>query len=115
MFKPIRLRPVEATDRQQIGHLEGDLIIGARNASAIITVFDRASRYLWLSDLPEGHGADATLAGLTEILERIPSGRLGRPSTAVWAGGLPQPTAIPLARMVLRTAAASASMPRRLG
>ena len=36
-------------------------------------MFDRASRHVWLADLPEGHGADATLAGLVELLERIPA------------------------------------------
>jgi len=35
-------------------------------------VFDRASRHLWLADFPEDHGADATLAALCEVLERIP-------------------------------------------
>jgi transposase, IS30 family len=35
-------------------------------------VFDRASRHLWLADLPEDHGAEATLAGLVELVERIP-------------------------------------------
>jgi len=30
------------------------------------------SRHLWLSDLPEDHGAEATMAALVEILERIP-------------------------------------------
>ena len=71
-FRPIAARPPAAVGRGEVGHLEGDLIIGARGASAIITVFDRASRYLWLADLPEGHGAEATLAGLVELIERLP-------------------------------------------
>ena len=37
-----------------------------------MTVFDRASRHLWLADFPADHGADETLAALVEILERIP-------------------------------------------
>lgn len=71
-FNLITARPHIAAERSEIGHLEGDLIIGAFNRSAIVTVFDRASRHLWLASLPEGHGADATLAALVEILERIP-------------------------------------------
>jgi IS30 family transposase len=54
-FNPIASRPVEAEGRSQVGHLEGDLIIGAGNRSAIATVFDRASRHMWLADLPDNH------------------------------------------------------------
>lgn len=71
-FNLITTRPVVAADRSEVGHLEGDFIVGAFNRSAIVTVFDRASRHLWLADLPEGHGADATLAALVELIERLP-------------------------------------------
>ena len=72
-FNLIGLRPPIAAGRSEVGHLEGDLIVGSFNRSAIATVFDRASRHLWLADFPEDHGADATLAALCEILERIPA------------------------------------------
>ena len=71
-FNLIGRRPEIAEQRSEVGHLEGDLIVGAFNRSAIATVFDRASRHLWLADFPEDHGADATLAALAELLERIP-------------------------------------------
>jgi IS30 family transposase len=71
-FNLIALRPPEADGRSEVGHLEGDLIVGAFNRSAIATVFDRASRHVWLADLPEGHGAEPVLAALIELLERIP-------------------------------------------
>ncbi|MGH7477935.1 MAG: IS30 family transposase, partial [Longimicrobiales bacterium] len=71
-FSLITLRPAIAQARSEVGHLEGDLIVGAFNRSAIATVFDRASRHLWLADFPEDHGAEATLAALAEILDRIP-------------------------------------------
>jgi IS30 family transposase len=45
-FQPITARPSTAEGRAEVGHLEGDLIVGAFNRSAIVTVFDRASRYL---------------------------------------------------------------------
>jgi IS30 family transposase len=72
-FNRISARPPVASGRTEVGHLEGDLITGAHNRSAIVTVFDRASRHLWLADFPDDHGADATLAALVEILERIPA------------------------------------------
>lgn len=71
-FNLIGLRPAIAEERTEVGHLEGDLIVGSFNRSAIVTVFDRASRYLWLADLPEDHGAEATLAALVELIDRIP-------------------------------------------
>lgn len=71
-FNLIGARPAIADARVEVGHLEGDLIVGSFNRSAIATVFDRASRHLWLADFPEDHGADATLAALCEVLERIP-------------------------------------------
>src|SRR3546814_5348371 len=56
----------------EVGHLEGDLIIGSDLRAAIITVFDRKSRHLWMASLRDGRTAPKTLKGLTELLERIP-------------------------------------------
>ena len=61
-----------AGTRSEVGHFEGDLIIGQGSQSAIITVFDRTSRHLWMAGLPNGHNADLTLAALTKLLQRIP-------------------------------------------
>jgi IS30 family transposase len=71
-FNLIGLRPEIAAGRSEVGHLEGDLILGAFNRSAIATVFDRASRYVWLAGFHGDHGADETLAAVAEILDRIP-------------------------------------------
>jgi IS30 family transposase len=71
-FKLIALRPPEADGRSEVGHLEGDLIVGSFNRSAIATVLDRASRHVWLADLPEGHGAESVLAALIDVGQRIP-------------------------------------------
>jgi len=71
-FSPIATRPPIALERTEVGHLEGDLITGAYNRSAIVTVFDRTSRHVWLAEFPDDHGAEATLAALCEILGRIP-------------------------------------------
>lgn len=72
VFNLIHDRPPEAGERVEVGHLESDLICGSFNRSAIATVFDRASRHVWLADFPDSHDADAMLAAMCEILDRIP-------------------------------------------
>jgi len=72
LFNLIGARPAEADARSEVGHFEGDLIVGSFNRSAIVTVFDRASRYVLLADLPEGHTADAVLAALDELFDWVP-------------------------------------------
>ncbi len=71
-MRPIAQRPAIADARSEVGHFEGDLIIGQAKKSAIITVFDRTSRHLWMAGLPDGRDADRTLVALTGLLERIP-------------------------------------------
>ncbi len=71
-FNLIHSRPPEAAARSEVGHLEGDLIIGAHNRSAIATIFNRCTRHVWLADFPDTHDADETLAAVGEILQRIP-------------------------------------------
>lgn len=72
-MRPIAERPAIAGERREVGHLEGDLIIGGHNRkSAIITVFDRTSRHLWMAGLPNGRDADLTLRALSRLLRRIP-------------------------------------------
>jgi len=72
VFNLIGTRPTIAAERVQVGHLEGDLILGSNCRSAIATVFDRTSRYLWLGYLGHGHSADEVLYRLIELLDRIP-------------------------------------------
>jgi IS30 family transposase len=71
-FNLIHTRPKRAEHRRQIGHFEGDLIIGARSRSAIVTLVDRASRFNLMGDLPGGHSAENVLACCIELLERVP-------------------------------------------
>ncbi len=70
-FTSISARPLIADLRVEVGHLEGDLIVGAYNRSALITLFDRASRYLWLSRIA-AKTADAAFEALLGTLNRIP-------------------------------------------
>ncbi|MFV0260170.1 MAG: IS30 family transposase [Acidimicrobiales bacterium] len=83
-FNLIHSRPEAAAGRGEVGHFEGDLILGSFNRSALVTVFDRASRNSWLADLPDGHDADETLGALIELFERMPA-RLRR--TLTWDQG----------------------------
>lgn len=71
-FSSIHTRPAIARLRTQVGHWEGDLIIGARNASAVVTLIDRASRYALLGELPLGHTAEEVALTLTQLFDRVP-------------------------------------------
>jgi IS30 family transposase len=71
-FTLIGLRPEIAWARSEVGHFEGDLIIGEQGRSAIVTLIDRASRFNLIGDLPEGHDATSVLACCIELLERVP-------------------------------------------
>lgn len=73
LFNLIGTRP-DIADRSVVGHWEGDLILGAFGRSAVVTLVERATRFNLLADLPEGHGAEAVLAALVELLDRVPAG-----------------------------------------
>lgn len=68
----IHLRPPEVAARVVPGHWEGDLIKGARNASAVGTIVERTSRYVMLVKL-DGMTSGAILDAFTRRLRRIPS------------------------------------------
>ena len=66
-------RPAEVQDRAVPGHWEGDLITGAGNKSAIGTLVERSTRFVLLLHLPDGHGADAVAAQMTEVMATLPA------------------------------------------
>lgn len=67
-------RPVEAAERTEPGHWEGDLITGAGNRSAIGTLVDRCSRFTILVHLPGRHTAEAVRDALVAALAPLPAG-----------------------------------------
>ncbi|MGA9279418.1 IS30 family transposase [Ilumatobacter sp.] len=71
-FRPISERPAIAFERVEAGHFEGDLITGAYNRSAMITIFDRASRRLWLVGVAN-KSANAVHAALVRTLLSVPA------------------------------------------
>ncbi len=64
--RPIDRRPAYIEQRGQVGHVEADTIVGPRHASAILTVVDRKSGYLWAALLAErtAVAAHAAMVGL---------------------------------------------------
>ena len=66
-------RPAEVEDRVQVGHWEGDCIMGAGNRSAIGTLVERVTRFLILVHVPQGRPtAEAVRDGITDALGALP-------------------------------------------
>ncbi len=72
LYKGIALRPEAAEGRGEVGHLEGDLIIGEAGASAVVTMIDRASSFAMLGSLEDGHTADEVASRVEMLLRRLP-------------------------------------------
>jgi IS30 family transposase len=70
----IEQRPATVADRQELGHWEGDTIIGHRFQGAALTLVERTSRYLRIGRLPNLQAAHVT-AAFRNRLHRL-SGRV---------------------------------------
>ena len=69
----IHQRPAEAADRAVPGHGEGDLLIGARNQTAIGTLVERATGYTMLLPLPSGYGPEQVRDALAGQIQTLPA------------------------------------------
>jgi IS30 family transposase len=70
---PIRVRPVEVSERRVLGHWEGDLIVGRHGRSHVGTMVERATRYAMLVHLPDGARTDSVIDALSEAVEQLPA------------------------------------------
>jgi IS30 family transposase len=66
-------RPAEVEDRAVPGHWEGDLIVGTRSETAIMTLVERTTRYVMLGHLPGGHTAEEVRDVLTPLIQTLPA------------------------------------------
>ena len=71
-MKSIRQRPRVVESRTQIGHWEGDLIIGAGQRSAIATLVERKARHTILVGIRGGHNAENVGNRLIETFTGLP-------------------------------------------
>ncbi len=69
----IATRPPEVADRAIPGHWEGDLVIGARGTSAMVTLVERSSRYVMLGYLPDDRDGRAVIGVLSMLAQRLPA------------------------------------------
>lgn len=69
----ISTRPPEVADRSVPGHWEGDLVLGAGNKSAIITLVERSTRMVLLRRLPKRHDTDSVVPLLVEMIKSLPA------------------------------------------
>ena len=71
-MKSIHQRPAVAAERSQVGHWEGDLIVGARQRSALATLVDRKTRHTLLVPIRGGRTAQVVADALVGVFAGLP-------------------------------------------
>ncbi|WP_344257684.1 IS30 family transposase, partial [Agromyces humatus] len=66
-------RPAEADNKQIAGHWEGDLILGAGAASAMVTLRERKTQYGMVVNLPHDHTAASVNTAITRAFAVLPA------------------------------------------
>ena len=66
-------RPAEIEDRAIPGHWEGDLIVGAYNRTAIVTLVERFTRFVLLCALPNGHTTLEVTEAIRKQIQTLPT------------------------------------------
>ena len=72
-MRSIHDRPAAVTDRRQIGHWEGDLIVGGGQRAAMATLVERKTRATVLVPLPYGYTARLLGDALIDMFTRLPA------------------------------------------
>jgi IS30 family transposase len=70
---PISQRPPQVEDRAVPGHWEGDLLVGARGRSFIVTLVERQTRYVMLARLGSERGTEHVIDALRERIRELPA------------------------------------------
>ena len=121
----IHMRPPEIEDRVMLGHWEGDLIKGARNASAVGTLVERSTLFVALAKMDHATAATA-VTGFGTVLNRINAQRrlsltydrgrkMAKPERLAEMIGTPSPRSTSPTRTVLGSAASTRTPTARLG
>lgn len=71
-MKMIDQRPPEVETKQQVGHWEGDLIVGVKSASAMITLRERKTQYGIICNLPLDHTAESVNKAAISAFASLP-------------------------------------------
>jgi transposase, IS30 family len=66
-------RPAEVEDRAVPGHWEGDLLLGAGNRSAIVTLVERQTRYVLLARIGRDRTSPAVCEAIAEKILELPA------------------------------------------
>lgn len=71
-YRPISARPAQVEERVEVGHWEGDLIVGAGAHTYMITLYERTCRLTHLIALPGGKATRLVTGALADWFATLP-------------------------------------------